>query len=393
MTTDKEKSVMSATTMSHRDRVLAALNHEQPDRVPIDFGGGIASTIYYTAYDRLKEHLGVGDTSPAQPHLRKQSRTVIPDDAILERFDIDTRCLLLGGYEGGGHEINEDVFIDEWGTTWTKTGTHCYMDTNGPFYGRAADIADLDAHEWPDPDNPGLYRGLVERAQARRADGDHAIVLNLPVGIIHQCQFVRGYGEWLMDLHRHPNYAGHMMDIIADYWIRVSTNALELVGNDVDVVFFGDDMGTQRSTLFSPYIYRTLIKPRHKRMFDVLKSWPDLKVALHSCGATSSLFEDMIELGVDAVNPVQVNAANMEPERLKAEFGDRLSFWGAIDTQKVLPLGSADDVRQEVRRMIDILGQGGGYVLNSVHNIQPDVPPENVVAMFDEARNYRGVYE
>ncbi len=388
---------MSATTMSHRERVLAALNHEQPDRVPIDFGGSGASTIYYTAYDQLKKHLGVDEVGPAQSshlsHLRNQNRTVIPiDDAILERFDIDTRCLLLGGYEGGGHDIDEDAFIDEWGTTWTKTGTHCYMNTDGPFYGRAADIADLEAHEWPDPDNPGLYRGIVDRAQACRDDGDYAIVLNMPAGIIHQCQFVRGYGEWLMDLYRHPDYAGRMMDIIADHWIRVSTNVLELVGNDVDVVFIADDMATQRSTLFSPDIYRTLIKPRHKRMFEVLKSWPDLKVAFHSCGATSSLFEDLIELGVDAVNPVQVNAANMEPERLKAEFGDRLSFWGAIDTQKVLPLGSADDVRQEVRRMIDILGQSGGYVLNSVHNIQPDVPPENVVAMFDEARNYSGSF-
>ena len=193
-----------------------------------------------------------------------------------------------------------------------------------------------------------------------------------------------------MDLHRNPEYACRMMDIITEHWIGVTNNVLEIVGDSVDVVFFGDDMGTQKSTLFRPEIYRRLIKPRHKRMFDVLKARSGFKVVLHSCGSTSSLFEDMIDLGVDAVNPVQINAANMEPERLKEEFGDRLTFWGGIDTQKVLPFGSPDEVRREVRRIIDILGRNGGYVLNSVHNIQPDVPPENVVAMFDEACSYQG---
>ena len=193
-----------------------------------------------------------------------------------------------------------------------------------------------------------------------------------------------------MDLHRNPEYACRMMDIITEHWIGVTNNVLEIVGDSVDVVFFGDDMGTQKSTLFRPEIYRRLIKPRHKRMFDVLKARSGFKVVLHSCGSTSSLFEDMIDLGVDAVNPVQINAANMEPERLKEEFGDRLTFWGGIDTQKVLPFGSPDEVRREVRRIIDILGRNGGYVLNSVHNIQSDVPPENVVAMFDEACSYQG---
>ena len=380
---------MTEIKMTHRERVLAALNHELPDRTPIDFGGGMAATIYYTAYERLRGYLGV-DSGPILQHLRKQSRTVVPEEAVLEHFDIDTRCLLLGGYEGGGREIDEDTFIDEWGTTWSKTGTHPYINTDGPFYGRPAEIADLEAHDWPDPDNPGYYVGLAERAEALRCNTDYAIVLNLPVGIIHQCQFVRGWDTWLMDLHRNPEYACRMMDIITEHWIGVTNNVLEIVGDSVDVVFFGDDMGTQKSTLFRPEIYRRLIKPRHKRMFDVLKARPGFKVVLHSCGSTSSLFEDMIDLGVDAVNPVQINAANMEPERLKEEFGDRLTFWGGIDTQKVLPFGSPGEVRREVRRIIDILGRNGGYVLNSVHNIQSDVPPENVVAMFDEACSYQG---
>ncbi len=150
-----------------------------------------------------------------------------------------------------------------------------------------------------------------------------------------------------------------------------------------------DDLGSQEATLLNPEIYRELIKPRHKRMVDAVKTHSDAKVLLHSCGAVSALLDDFIEVGFDAINPVQVGAKGMEPERLKAEFGDRITFWGGIDTQRVLPFGTPDEVRAEVRRIIDILGPGGGFVLNSVHNIQAEVPPENVVAMFDEARSYR----
>jgi uroporphyrinogen decarboxylase len=381
---------MTAPSMSHRERVLAALNHEATDRTPIDFGGAMATTIYYTAYERLKAHLGV-EKAPAIAVRR--SRTVVPDEEVLQRFDIDTRYLGLGGYEGGHcRDIDADAFVDEWGTTWSKTGTHPYMNTDGPFYDGKPELRDLEEFEWPDPDNEGLYRGLAERAKALRQDTDCAVMLSLPTGIIHQGQFSRGYGDWLMDLHRHPDYVARMMDIMTDFWIRVAENALDIVGDEIDIVFFGDDMGTQQTTLFSPEIYRQLIKPRHQRMFAALsarRAQSDFKVVLHSCGSTSALFEDLIEMGIDAINPVQVNAAHMEPGWLKETFGERLAFWGGIDTQKVLPFGTPDEVRAEVRRIIDILGQDGGYVLNTVHNIQPDVPPENVVAMFEEARSYR----
>ncbi len=165
-------------------------------------------------------------------------------------------------------------------------------------------------------------------------------------------------------------------------------NALDAVGEDIDVTSFGDDLGTQQSTLFDPRLYRQLVKPHHARMIATLKQGSDAKTLLHSCGAVSALFDDFIEIGIDAVNPVQVRAKGMEPERLKADYGDRLSFWGAIDTQRVLPFGSPEEVRAEVRRVTNILGRDGGYVLNSVHNIQADVPPENIAAMFDEAKAY-----
>ncbi len=372
-------------TLSHRDRVLAALRHTETDRVPIDFGAGIATTAYHTAYRRLTAYLGVEQGSAT---AARRSRTVIPDEEVLERFEIDTRYLGLGAYDGRGHDLDEDRFVDEWDTTWEKRDTHPYINVDGPFYNKKPRIEDLESFDWPDPDNPGYYRGLRERAEAAHATGC-AVVLNLPVGIVHQGQFMRGYGDWLKDLIRSPDYACRMMDIIADVWVRVVNNALDLVEDQVDVVFFGDDMATQQTTLFSPRAYRELVKPRHARMFAALKA-RDVKIAFHSCGSTVSLFDDFVELGIDAVNPVQVSAANMDPARLKAQYGERLSFWGGIDTQKVLPFGSVAEVRAEVRRMIDVMGKGGGFVLASVHNIQPDVPPENVVAMFEEAASYRG---
>ena len=373
-------------SISHRERVLAALDHEETDRVPLDFGGSAATTIYYTAYERLKAHLGI-EGAPTTV-TAKRTRTVIPDEEVLLRFDVDTRFLSLGGYEGGiGHEIDEDRFVDEWGTTWEKRDTHPYMSVDGPFCDRPAEIADLEDHDWPDPENEGYYRGLAERARSLHANTDYAIVLGLPSGVIHQGQWLRGWAQWLMDLYKNPDYACRMMDIVADHWIGVAGNVLDKVGNNVDVVYLGDDLASQQGTLFSPEVYRKLIKPRHARMIGSVKE-RGVKVMFHTCGAASTLFEDLIEVGVDAVNPVQVNAKDMDPARLKRDFGDRLTFWGGVDTQKILPFGTPADVRAEVRRMIDIMTPGGGYILNSVHNIQPDVPPENVVAMLEEAGDY-----
>ncbi len=371
--------------MTSRERILAAMERRPTDRTPIDFGGGIATTIYFTAYERLRKHLGI-TTEPGTAVAR--SRTVIPDDAILERFNVDTRFLGLGAYQGGsGRRIDDDHYVDEWGTTWEKRDVHPYMNVDGPFYNKTPDMADLEAHDWPDPDNPGYYDGLRENAQ-KLHDTGCAVMLNLPVGIVHGCQFVRGYGDWLMDLHRHPEFAARMMDIISDHWVKVAHNALDEVGDLIDLVFFGDDMATQQATLFSPDIYRKLVKPRHARMFGAVKD-RGAKLTYHCCGSVEALFDDLIEMGIDAFNPVQVAAKDMEPASLKKKYGDRLTFWGGIDTQSVLPFGTPDEVRENVRHIIDTLGAGGGYVLNSVHNIQPDVPPENIVAMFEEAASYR----
>jgi uroporphyrinogen decarboxylase len=299
---------------------------------------------------------------------------------------------MLGEYRGGASkEIDGDTFLDSWGTTWKKAPDGHFINVDGPFQNRDPKIEILETFDWPDPDNQGLYEGLKEKAKAMHENTDYAIVLNLPVGIVHQCQFMRGFAEWLMDLYENPEFTCRLMDLIADTWIRIAENALDAVGENIDVIMWGDDMAAQDATFMSPEIYRELIKPRHQRMIAALKSRSDAKIQYHCCGSVYALIEDLIEIGIDALNPIQVNAKNMDPERLKKEFGDRLAFWGAIDTQRVLPLGTPEEVRAEVRRIIDTLGKGGGYILASVHNIQAEVSAENIVAMFEEGKSY-GVY-
>ncbi len=372
---------------THRQRVLDALNHKETDRVPIDFGGTYTTTIFYAAYERLKAELGV--VGAETQIYSKTRRLAIPDETVLQRFDVDTRFLGLGPYDGDQREIDADTYLDEWGTTWKKADDGHYLYVDGPFFDeKKPDPARPDAADWPDPDNQGYYKGLRERAEMQRATGA-AVILNMPIGVIHQGQFVRGFGDWLKDLYKNRAFTERMMDVIAERWIAVAENALDICGDTVDIVFFGDDLAGQMAPLFDPVIYRQLIKPRHARMIDAVKHKADVKVLYHSCGAVSPMIDDLIEIGVDALNPVQVSAGDMEPASLKRRFGDRIAFWGGIDTQRVLPFGSDDDVAAEVDRVIDILGDGGGFVLNSVHNIQNDIPIANIIAMFDAGRSHR----
>ena len=377
---------MMNSKMTHRERVLAALNLKEPDRVPVDFGSTIATTIIQPAYEKLQDFLGIRHEIQ---FMAKRGRTMIPDERVLQRFDIDTRPILLGDFKGGAsREIDSETLIDVWGTTWKRAPDGHFINADGPFQKVEPTLEVLERFSWPDPNTPSLYAGLREKVEFLRKTTDYALILNLPVGIVHHCQFMRGFAEWLMDLHLNPEFACALMDRIADVWIRIAQNAIDEVGGDIDVISWGDDVAAQKDPFMSPKTYRDLIKPRHKRMIQSLKSRCGAKIWYHSCGSVRLLIEDLIDAGIDCLNPVQVSARDMEPLQLKKEFGNRLSFWGGIDTHRVLPFGTPDEVRREARRMIDCLGKGGGYVLASVHNIQAEVPPQNIAALFDEAREY-----
>ena len=376
--------------MTHRERVLRALNHQEPDRVPVDFGSTRASVIAWEAYDRLKNHLGIDSPTLFMDRI---SGRALPDEAILLQFDIDTRMLPsqppLARLEG--EELPES-FQDRWGVVWRLTGDGRYYGSRPPLAGDPS-ISLLRQHPWPDPDDPQLTDGLAKRARELRDRSDCAIVMGLPGRAFSQCQYLCGFEDWLMSLVANTRFAEALLDRVVEIEVQMIENMLNAAGDAVDVVLCPDDLGMQNSLLISPRTYRQIVKPRHRRLFASIKRHTEAKLLLHSDGAIAPIIGDLIDIGVDAINPVQVSAAGMGDTRwLKKEFGDHVSFWGAIDTQNTLPFGGPEDVRQEVRRRIADLAPGGGYVLASVHTLQAEVPPENIRAMFEAAREY-GVYD
>ena len=376
---------------THRERVLAALNHEQADRVPIDFGATFASSIVIDAYDRLKQHLGLDHETRI---MSTMSRIVHPDASVLDLFGVDTRAIVSGPYEGGHCQwVDDQTYIDEFGVTnkcTVGTDDKHFLAKDGPFQGGKLTPDRIDAFDWPDPDNPGIIRGVKEQVEAYKAAGEYCLVLNLPGQLIHRAYPMRGMEDFLKDLYRNPEGVDYLMQRLTDYLVRATENMIEVAGaENIDVVFFGEDLGTQEGCMFDPDgTYAKAIKPYHERVIQSAKGLTGAKSVFHCCGSAYQFIDHMIDIGVDGLNPVQVTAKNMEPERLKEEFGDRMAFWGGINTQTVLPYGTPAEVKAETGRVVDILGKGGGYVLNSVHNIQFEVPPENIVAMFEEGRDH-----
>jgi uroporphyrinogen decarboxylase len=376
------------TALTHRERVIKALNHEEADRVPRDLGGAGPANINITAYTNLVEHLGfqeqTGEVRSGRPNL-----TAVISEAVLHRFDIDTRPLRLSPPEVRPEVLlDEHSYRDEWGVVWVRPEGGHYINTTGPFQEKEPALSDLDRYAWPDPKDPGRIKGLKERAIRLREETDFAIVLSLPFSIVRECQRVRGFAEWMEDLLINPALAEAVMEHTLMVAAGTAEFLLEEVGEYVDVVLLPDDMGFQDRPYVRPELYRQKIKPYHRRLVDAIKSKTKAKVLMHSDGSVYGIIPDLIDIGVEALNPVQVSANDMGSERLKAEFGDSLCFWGAIDTHWALPSGTPEDVRNEVKTRMQHLAPGGGYVMASVHNIQADVPPENIVAMFDSALEY-----
>ncbi len=372
--------------MTHRERVIAALEHREPDRVPVDLCATTNSGIVRQAYDRLHQYLGMG----GEPELlHRMMQTVDVGEEIKRRFDIDFRGVYLGKADTGKDvELDEWRYKDEWGVVRVKPPGSYYYDLEKlPLAGEIT-VRDIANFPWPDPHDPGRTRGLKEKVEKLRRETDYAIALNLSPPFVHISQYMRGFEDWFLDCACNPALLEALFDAILEINMAICEDALRLVGDQVDVVMAGDDLGMQDRPQVSPELFRKLFKPRFKRYFDLIHDLSSAKILLHTCGSVWLLLDDLLDVGIDALHPVQVAAANMDTARLKDRYGDKLSFWGAIDTQHVLPRGSVEEVKAEVRRRIDDLAHGGGYVLGAVHNIQPDVPPENIVAMYDYARDY-----
>jgi len=249
----------------------------------------------------------------------------------------------------------------------------------------------LDNYRWPSPDSVEVNAELGRQAKNLYEQTDYALVGSAVIGggIFEQPARVMGLQNFLMALAAEPAFADRLMEHITDIYIESCNRYLDQVGSYIQVFTFWDDMTGQNGWLINPAMYRKMIKPKQKRLVEAIKKKTDAKLFYHSCGATRGLIPDLIEIGFDILNPVQVSAKGMDTKELKAEFGRDIVFWGGgVDTQRILPFGKLQEVVDEVKRRIDDLAPGGGFVFAAVHNIQAFAPPENIIAAFDTAMEY-----
>jgi uroporphyrinogen decarboxylase len=375
-----------AQEMTHRERVLAAINHRQPDKVPIDLGGTVESSIVVDGYMRLAKHFGV---SPKIKITNRMMQTVNVEEPILRALDVDTRGIFSGKPDkSAAQDISPNEYKDAWGCVRRKpAGSHYFDLVKFPLAGEIS-ISDILKYPWPNPDDPGFTRHLRPRLKWIRENTDCAVVLATPSAFVQTSQFIRGFQDWYTDFILNPKLLEALFDAIMEVTMRICRNILKEVGQEVDIILTADDLGAQSGPQISREHYKKYVHPRLSKYLRQIHELSPAKVLFHSCGSLAIIIEDLVEAGVDILNPVQVAAAGMDPAELKRRCGNRLAFWGAIDSQRVLPFGSVADVKKEVELRIEQLGKNGGYVLGCVHNIQPDVSVENILTMYRHAREY-----
>jgi uroporphyrinogen decarboxylase len=374
--------------MNHRERVLAALDHRETDRVPVDMGSTIVTTLTRLAYQPLLEHLDLPpDERPNISH--RQMDTVYPREDLLARYDIDCRAVYLKGpWEFETKELPGDRFSDEYGLVWEKASF--YYDVVGRPFADLERPSQLDTVQWPNPYDPGRLAGVREEARRLFEETDYLVVADIMcLGPFEGACFLRGYEQFCMDLYWNLDMAHAILEKVTETDIALWDLFLQNVGAYAQVVAQGDDLGTQRGTWTAPEMYRSLIKPYHQRLYDFIHSKTKAKVFMHSCGSVFDIIPDLIDVGVEILNPIQRSAAKMDIATMKQEFGTELCFWGGgIDVQQVLPFATHERIRDEVAYSIDTLGKDGGYVFCPAHNVQPDVSPDRIDVMYRTALDH-----
>jgi len=406
--------------MTSRERILSAFAHREPDTVPMDFGGHRSSGIAAIAYGKLRDHLGLAKR-PIRVYDPIQQLAVIDED-VLERFGIDT-------IEMGRGFALEDRYWQDWtlpdGTpcgmpAWlrlercpgewilrSKSGTRIARMPDGALYFEQANFPFAERDElstlpeameetmWtavasppgPIAEGPDGARKLKAGAAQLRASSPRAIIGLFGGNLLEIGQFLYRNDNFFMLLASEPNRAEAFLDKVVEIHLQALESFLANAGPSIDIVLFGDDLGMQSGPQISPDMYRRVFKPRHRKLWRRAKELAPVKVMLHSCGGIRELLPDLIDAGLDTVNPVQVSCAGMDAAGLKRDFGKDIVLWGGgCDTQEVLPHGTPAAVRDHVTRQVDILARDGGFVFQQVHNILANVPPQNIVAMFDAVR-------
>ena len=370
-------------TMTSRERVLATLQHQEPDRVPTALWGS-----YYTLQDQtyfnLLKHLGIADPVPPFRRLRGHNSNYY-DDRVLDCLDTDIRYVWLGFTDLGGPQPATGV--DAWGVGWKRIGLYM-TPVEHPL--SSATVEDLERYPWPDVEKLIRVDELQARLQDLQKDGEHAIAARAvnSYGPFEQAQAMRGREQFLVDLLTEPEFAQALIRKVTQVIKRLTEIYLDIAGNAIDLMEIpGDDYGGTNSLLFSPRVFDRYLKPTLAEIVGLIKSYrSDIAVVFHSDGAIVPLLESFIEVGIDVVHPIEPLPAN-DHAVIKARFGDRLTFLGAIDIKTAMP-GSVEDVEAEVKRRVRSLGRGGGYIIAPANHLQHDVPPENIVALYQAARRY-----
>ena len=377
--------------MTGKERILKAVSHSEADRVPIDLGSSTASSINVKAYAALLELLGYkGEEIEFYNRLAQLAKV---SKKVIRRFSIDTCCIFpkLISVEDFLQEDNGSSVIDEWGIKWfmPKKEGHYYDMIYNPL--ENCSIEDLNKYKWVDGANPDRFTDIPKQIDDALPH-QNALVLGATVGngIFQTGNWLQGYFDFLCDIASGSSKAELIIEKVLEIKIAYWETVLDKWGSKLDIVFELDDLGMQSGMFISPETYKKIIKPRQKLLFDFIKSKsPHIKILFHSDGSIRSLIPHLIETGIDILNPVQFTASNMDLAELKKEFGSDITFWGGgIDTQNTLPRGTPEEVEYEIRKNLEILAPGGGYVFSAVHNIQEEVPPENIIRMFETVLKY-----
>ncbi|MHB8277527.1 MAG: uroporphyrinogen decarboxylase family protein [Candidatus Humimicrobiaceae bacterium] len=410
--------------VTSRERVLLALNHKEPDRVPIDFGGMRSTGISTISYNKLLKKLGIEKKSRMYDFIQQLA---YPDEEILKLFYVDivdvsryflksdnfwrewvlndgSKCLIPKYLD---IEINENSTVllknKEGLVLGKKPKDSLYTDHAYWVYKDFEKIpdkfekSDLVKQMWaiPTPEwqqdifNNESYKRFINNIKEASENTDYALILGIGCSLFERGNYLRGMENFLCDIYIGKRGVERLFDAFLEEYLKLLERVLSGVGKYIDILVFGDDLGSNQSTFFSKEKFRELFKPRYKKMYEYVHNKSKCKIFLHSCGAIYDFIPDLVEIGLDIINPVQTSASGMEPEKLKKEFGKDLTFWGGgCDTSKILPYGSPKDVKDDVEKRINIFAKGGGFIFNQVHNILADIPPENVIAMFESAYKY-----
>jgi uroporphyrinogen decarboxylase len=389
--------------MNHRERVISAIRHQEPDRIPVDLGGMRSTGIMALAYAGLKDHLGITEGGIYVFDTMQQLSFV--EEPVRQRFGCDVVILDQGLLAGWRDYILPDAtpakISADFRTEPDGAGGEYALDAAGRrvqyrpassfyfdgIYNPLADVsseADLDRYPWPTVTDEALTR-LQDEARRLYEETDYAILGSFGGAFLEGGQGLRGWANFMMDLAGNPGFAEALLDRLLDTYLRNVELYLDAVGDHIQIIQMGGDLGTQAGPQLRPQMYYEVIQPRQKALWGRIHELaPDVAVFLHCCGGIYDLIPGIIDAGCDVLNPVQINAKGMDPERLKREFGNRLCFWGGgCDTQRVLPFGTPEEVYEHTQRNVEIFKASGGFVFCQVHNIQANVPPENIVAMFE----------